>query len=155
MSEAQRPTVVLACSPGGHLQQMLALRSAWEDCDRVWISLRAPDTDHLLASERVVWAYGPTNRSLGALVRNIPIVWRTLRRVDPDAVLSTGAAIALPLILFARLTGRRAIYVESFTRTHGLSMTGRMVYPLASLFFVQWPDAAGRRRRARYVGSVL
>jgi UDP-N-acetylglucosamine:LPS N-acetylglucosamine transferase len=153
--EPRRPKVLLACSPGGHLQQMLALESAWGDCDRVWISLRAPDSEALLAGEEVVWAHGPTNRSLTALVRNLPIVWRTIRRVQPDAVLSTGAALALPLILLARLTGRRAVYVESFTRTQGLSFTGRLVYPLATSFFVQWPKVAEGRRRARYEGSVL
>lgn len=149
-----RPTVLLVCSPGGHLQQMLALRSAWNDCDRVWMSLPAPDSTFLLADEEVVWAEGPTNRSLKKLVRNLVLAWRTLRRVDPDAVLSTGAALAVPCLVLARLTGRPAVYVESFTRSHGLSLSGRLVYPFATSFFVQWPETT-RLRRARHVGSIL
>ena len=149
-----RPTVLLVCSPGGHLQQMLALRSAWEGCDRVWMSLRAPDSEFLLAGEQVVWAEGPTNRSLRKLARNLVLAWRTLRRIDPDAVLSTGAALAVPCLVLARLTGRRAVYVESFTRSHGLSLSGRMVYPFATSFFVQWPGTT-TLRRARHVGSIL
>ena len=46
-------------------------------------------------------------------------------------------------------------YVESLTRTRGLSLSGRMIYPLASAFFVQWPGAAGRRRKAVHVGNPL
>lgn len=153
-SERRRPTVLLACSAGGHLQQMLALEAAWRDCDRVWVTLRAPDTEHLLADEEVVWAYGPTNRSLKNLARNTLVVWRVLKRVDPDAVLSTGAALAIPCLLLARLGGRSAIYVESFTRSRGLSFSGRVVRPFASSFFVQWPTTA-KRGRAQYVGSIL
>lgn len=150
----QRPRVVLACSPGGHLQQMLALEPAWGDCDVHWITLRAPDTEHLLAGRQVTWAHGPTNRSASKLVRNLLLVWRVLREVDPDAVLSTGAALAVPVLGLARLTGRRAVYVESFTRSRGPSLSGRLVYPFANEFFVQWPEAA-TKPRARYVGSVL
>jgi len=149
------PAVLLICSPGGHMQQMLALKPAWEDCRRAWVSLKAADSEHLLADEAVVWAHGPTNRSLTKLVRNVVVAARTLRRADPDAVISTGAALAVPFIILARLTGRRAVYVESFTRTDGLSLSGRMVYPFATDFFVQWPEAAAGRPKARYVGAIL
>lgn len=137
------------------MQQLLALKPAWEDCQRAWVSLRAADSEHLLADEQVVWAHGPTNRSVSKLLRNIAVAVRTLRRADPDAVISTGAALAVPFIVLARLTGRKAIYVESFTRTEGLSLSGRMVYPFATDFFVQWPEAATGRPKARFVGAIL
>lgn len=155
-SGGDAPTsVLLICSPGGHMQQMLALKPAWQDCRRAWVSLKAADSERLLADESVVWAHGPTNRSLPMLMRNLFVAARTLRRADPDAVLSTGAALAVPFIIFSRLTGRRAIYVESFTRTDGLSLSGRIVYRFATDFFVQWPEAAVGRPKARYVGAIL
>jgi beta-1,4-N-acetylglucosaminyltransferase len=46
------------------------------------------------------------------------------------------------------------VYVESLTRTESLSLCGRLVYPLADEFFVQWPKAA-KKRRMRYAGPVL
>lgn len=147
--------VLLVCSPGGHLQQMLSLEPAWKERPRTWVTLRAPDTEHLLAGEDVVWAHGPTNRSLGMLARNLGLAARVVRDTEPHAVLSTGAALAVPFLLAARLAGRRAVYVESFTRTRSLSLSGRLVYPLAHEFFVQWPEAAAGRRRARYEGSLL
>jgi beta-1,4-N-acetylglucosaminyltransferase len=52
------------------------------------------------------------------------------------------------------MRGCRLVFVESLTRVHGLSLSGRLVYPLADAVFVQWPQAA-RRRRARFVGSLL
>ena len=40
---SRSPRVLLVCSSGGHLLQMIALRSAWDDCERTWVTLRAPD----------------------------------------------------------------------------------------------------------------
>lgn len=133
---------------------MLALESAWGDCDRVWVTLRAPDTEYLLADETVAWGHGPTNRSLINLARNLRLASRVLSKVDPDAILSTGAALAVPCLVLGRLTGRRAIYVESLTRSRGLSLSGRIVQPFATSFFVQWPTTV-KRGRAQYVGSIL
>jgi len=149
------PRVLLVCSPGGHLQQMLRLAPAWRELDHHWVTLRAPDTEHELADESVTWAHGPTNRSVTKLARNALLARRVLREVKPDVVLSTGAALAVPFLLGARATGRRTVYVESFTRVHDLSLSGRMLYPFVDEVFVQWPTLAERRPRARYEGSVL
>lgn len=147
--------VVLVCSPGGHLQQMLALRPAWEKAERHWVTLEGPDVSHLLRGERVMLGRGPTNRSLPNLLLNLGLAWRLLRRERPDAVLSTGAALAVPFFLVGKLLRIRLVYVESVTRTSSLSLTGRLVYRLADRFFVQWPGLAERLSRAEFAGSVL
>lgn len=134
--------------------QMLRLREAWEDTERTWVTLEAADSDHLLSDEHVVLARGPTNRSARALLVNLRLAWRLVRGTRPDAILSTGAALAVPFFLVGKLFGARLVYVESLTRIDGPSLTGRLVYPLADAYFVQWPQAA-RRKRARYAGSLL
>lgn len=134
---------------------MRRLRPAWQECDVTWVTLPSADVDHLLADENVVFAHGPTNRSIRNMVRNLRLAWRIVGERRPSAVLSTGAALAVPFFVVGKLRGCRLVYVESLTRTSSLSLSGRVVYPLADTFFVQWPGAAGRRRRARYVGNVL
>jgi hypothetical protein len=145
----------LVCSPGGHLAQMLALEPCWRDLDATWVTLAGPDADDLLDEHEVVFGHGPTNRSLVKLVRNLLMAWREVRRRRPDVILSTGAALAVPFFVVGRLHGCKLVYVESLTRTQGLSLTGRLVYPLATEFFVQWPQAAAGRRRAKHVGDLL
>lgn len=147
--------VLLVCSPGGHLQQMLALEPAWRGFERSWVTLPGADVSSLLAEERVTLGHSPTNRSIKNLARNAVLAWRLLRRERPDAILSTGAGLAVPFFIAARPLGIRAVYVESVTRTESLSLSGRIVYPLASGFFVQWPAVAERFKRARYEGAVL
>jgi beta-1,4-N-acetylglucosaminyltransferase len=147
--------VLLVCSPGGHLQQMLALEPAWREMDRAWVTLPGADVGYLLADEDITLGNGPTNRSIRRLLLNLGLAWRLLRRDRPDAILSTGAGLAVPFFLVGKLLGIRLVYVESVTRTETISLSGRLVYRFADRFFVQWPEAARGRRRAVYAGSVL
>ena len=112
---------MLVCSPGGHLLQLLRLQPAWEGMETTWVTLPAADTDYLLREERVVLGRGPTNRNLRALVSNLRLAWRTVRRERPDVILSTGAALAVPFFLAGKLCGARLVFVESLTRTTSLS----------------------------------
>lgn len=134
--------------------QLLALKPAWRDFPRTFVTLPAADTNLLLRCESTVFAHGPTNRSITKLVRNLVLAVRVVRRERPDAILSTGAGLAVPFFLVGKLFGARLVYVESLTRVTGPSLTGRLVYRLATRFFVQWPDAA-TRPRMEFAGRVL
>jgi len=154
MASDRQRRVLLVCSPGGHLLQLLRLRPACEGFEATWVTLPAPDTDYLLREERVIHGRGPTNRSLRALGANLWLAWRVVRRERPEAIVSTGAALAVPFFLFGKLFGARLIFVESLTRTAALSLSGRLVRPLSDAFFVQWPDLA-RATGARFAGRLL
>lgn len=151
---AERPRVLLVCSPGGHLLQLRALEPAYEGFQRSWVTLAGADVEGVLAGERYTFAHGPTNRSIGKALRNLRVAWSRIRRERPDAILSTGAALAVPFFVVGRLHGCRLVYVESLTRTESLSFTGRLVYFLADALFVQWPETCAGRR-ARFVGGLL
>ena len=134
---------------------MLALEPAWRGMDRAWVTLNGADVGYLLADQEVTLGHGPTNRSLLSLIQNIGLAWRVLRHNRPDAILSTGAGLAVPFFAIGRLLGIRLVYVESVTRIETISLSGKLVYLLADSFFVHWPQAAQQRRRATYNGSVL
>lgn len=146
--------ILLVANPGGHLLQMGALEGAWEGLDHRWVTLAAADSTSLLADEDVVFANGPTARNVINLIRNFTVAWRTVRHFDPDVILSTGAALAIPFFVIGRLHRKRLVYVESFTRVNRPSLSGRIVYPLADAFFMQW-STSQRPRRAIYAGSLV
>lgn len=145
--------VLIVASPGGHLLQMLALEPAWSDAERTWVTLRSTDVEYLLREENVIYGHGPTPRDIGNFFRNLRLAARVLREQDPGVIVSTGAGLALPFFLLGKLQRRRLVYVESITRVEKLALTGRLVYPLADAFFVQW-DSLAQLRRARFHGSV-
>ena len=147
--------LLLVCSSGGHLQQLLALRDAWGAYPHVWVTFDKSDARSLLDGERVVYAHWPTNRSLRNLVRNLFVARRTLRDVRPRVVLTTGAGVAVPFAWLARLRGTRVVYVESFTRIEEPSLTCRLVAPVADRVYAQWPELLEAVPKARYAGNVF
>jgi UDP-N-acetylglucosamine:LPS N-acetylglucosamine transferase len=147
--------ILLVATPGGHLTQLVSLRPAWRGLEPTWVTLPAAESMHMLAGEEVVLAHGPTYRNVPNLLRNLVLAWRTVRARDPDVILSTGAGLAVPFFVVGKLLRKRLVYVESLTRVEHLALSGALVYPLSDTFFVQWAQAARRRRRARYCGSVV
>jgi UDP-N-acetylglucosamine:LPS N-acetylglucosamine transferase len=113
------------------------------------------DARALLRGERVFHAHGPTNRNLGNFLRNLRFARRLLRDVRPAALVTTGAGVAVPFAWLARLHGVPVTYVESFTRFNELSLSGRLIAPVATRLYVQWPELADRVPNGRYVGGVF
>jgi len=151
---AQRP-LLLVCSCGGHLLQLLQLEEVWGERERVWVTFDKADARSLLAGERVRHARGPTNRNVPNLIRNARLAVRVLREERPAALLTTGAGVAVPFAWAARLRGVPVFYVESLTRIEQLSLSGRLIAPIADQVYVQWPELAAHSPRLRFAGNVF
>jgi beta-1,4-N-acetylglucosaminyltransferase len=146
---------LFVCSSGGHLIQLHNLRPWWERHERLWVTFKKLDSESLLAGEHVAWAYHPTTRNVVNLVRNLGLAWRILRRFRPDVVVSSGAGVAFPFFLLAKLTGARTVYVEVYDRIDSPTMTGRLCYPLSDRFLLQWEDQRRIYPKGVVIGSLL
>lgn len=147
--------VLLVGSSGGHLAQLAALRTWWRDRERQWVTFRTPDAESSLAGEDVVWAYYPTTRHLGNLIRNTGLAVRVMRAFRPDVVVSTGAGVAFPFFLLARLSGVSTVYIEVYDRIDTPTMTGRLCRPLSTRFCVQWEEQLAFYPGSRLIGPLL
>jgi UDP-N-acetylglucosamine:LPS N-acetylglucosamine transferase len=147
--------LLLACSSGGHVLQLVALRDCWDGFSRAWVTFDKSDTRSLLREERVFFAHGPTNRSITNLLRNLVLAWRIVGELRPKALLTTGAGVAVPFAWVAKLRGATVVYVESLTRIDAPSLSYRLIAPIADRIYVQWPELAQSERRARFVGNVF
>jgi hypothetical protein len=47
------------------------------------------------------------------------------------------------------------VYVESLSRIEKASLSARMVRPVASRLYVQWPELVHDLRGSRYAGNVF
>jgi UDP-N-acetylglucosamine:LPS N-acetylglucosamine transferase len=119
------------------------------------VTFDMPDSRSLLAGEEVRWAYHPTTRNAVNLVRNLGLAWRLLRRDRPGVVVSTGAAVAFPFFLVARLLGIKTVYVEVYDRIDVPTLTGRLCHPLASRFLLQWEAQKRFYRRGQVIGRLF
>jgi UDP-N-acetylglucosamine--N-acetylmuramyl-(pentapeptide) pyrophosphoryl-undecaprenol N-acetylglucosamine transferase len=124
--------VMYVCSTGGHLTELLhwSHRLRITPDAAVWLTHERSNSNRIAevypgASVRYVQPVEP-KQGLIAL-RLIPVVRRILLEEQPDVVLSTGAAVAVPVALAARLTGIPFYYLESAARLDGPSLTGRLI----------------------------
>jgi beta-1,4-N-acetylglucosaminyltransferase len=147
--------ILLVCSSGGHLIQLHNLKPWWERHDRMWVTFEKLDSKSLLTGERVAWAHHPTTRNLRNLVSNLLLAWRLLTRYRPDVVVSSGAGVAFPFFLIARLLGQKTVYVEVYDRIDSATMTGRLCYPFSDLFLLQWEEQLRSYPRGVVIGSLL
>jgi len=152
---ADRNVVLFVASNGGHLLQLVQLRDEWAREERHWVTFDKADARSLLAGEDVTYAHHPTNRNVANLVRNLRLALNVFWRLRPKAVVTTGAGVAVPFCYVGRLFGARVVFIESFSRISEPSLTGRLVHPVASRFFVQWPELRKRYRKAEYHGALF
>ena len=147
--------IVMVCSAGGHLAQLMALRDWWVGHERHWVTFDQPDARSVLAEETVTYAYSPTTRNIPNLLRNVGVARRVLRDFDPDVVISDGAGVAVPFFYLAKLRGIRTVYLEVYDRLDSPTMTGKLCRPATDLFTVQWERQRVMYPEAELVGPVM
>jgi len=131
--------IALVCSHGGHLTEMLYLMEAFEGHDVFFVTYDNPRTRALKYRKYLLKNIG-TNpfRMIVALVKFLVI----FKKERPKLVVSTGSEIAIPAFIIAKFLGIKTIFIESWCRVRTKSGTGRILYYIADLFLVQWPELA-------------
>ncbi|XP_068154761.1 UDP-N-acetylglucosamine transferase subunit ALG14 [Drosophila tropicalis] len=100
--------------------------------------------------------------TLWALAWSCWLIWRD----QPQLLLCNGPGTCVPYCYAAylwRLLGRlprqtRIVFVESFCRVESLSLSGRLLMPIADMFVVHWPALAKRyenKQNLRYFGRLF
>lgn len=148
--------LLLVCSSGGHLTQLVALKDWWGARERAWCTFDTPDArGHLADETQVAWAYFPTTRNIVNLLRNTRLAWRVIRDYRPTAIASTGAGVALPFFVLGRMFRCTTIYIEVFDRVDSPTLTGRLCRPFTDVMCVQWEEQRSLYHDARVIGPVL
>lgn len=147
--------ICLAGSSGGHLEHLYLLKPFWDGKDHFWATFDKEDSRSLLQGERFYPLYYPSNRSLKALSINTVRAVKILRKERPDLIISAGAAPAVSFIVIGKLMRIRTVYIEPFDRFNKPSLTGRLCYPFADVFIVQWDEMENIFPKAVNLGSIF
>lgn len=154
-AEGKRRRVALAASPGGHIDLLVSLASAIEECDRTWVLPEGARLQALADAGECATPVRLFGRSPRRLLGNIRDAIASLRRVRPEVVVTSGAGVVVPYCLLARLLGARLIYMETMARVTSGSRTGRALSRVAETTLVQWPESLAVYPGARVCSPPL
>ena len=91
------------------------------------------------------------------LIKTILKAFKILTKEKPDVIVSTGGGeIAVPFCYIGKILGAKIIFIETLSRITTPSGGGRLVYPIADLFLVQWESLLKKYgTKAKYWGNVI
>ena len=150
------PRTLFVASTGGHLEELFRLRDRLRPAatEVHWATADTEQSRELLAGESVSWMPVVPPKDWAGAIRCLGQASRIVGAVDAQRVVSTGAALALPFFVAARLRGLECHYVESAARSDGPSLTGRLSRRVPGVrLYTQYPGWADARWR--FVGSVF
>lgn len=78
---------------------------------------------------------------------------KTMRKVKPEAVFTTGAAPGLVALFAAKMCGIKTIWIDSVANAEHPSASGRVALKFADKVFTQWPDQA--EGKIEYHGNIF
>jgi len=150
--------ICIACSAGGHLTEMMLLSKVYSVYDHFFLTTKRQDTIDLSKEERVIFITDP-GRNPFLLLKNIIESFRVIRKERPDIIMSTGAGIALAPCYIAKFLFRektKVIWIDGIAAVYKKSLSGRLAYPMADLFLVQWKGMCKKYgKNTKYWGAVI
>ncbi|WP_077214830.1 PssD/Cps14F family polysaccharide biosynthesis glycosyltransferase [Bacillus dakarensis] len=158
MKNKKRKKVLFISSLGGHLTQLLQLEPLFKEYDYHIVTENSVITKELQKQYNMSFlVYGARNYPFKYIFKFSYNVFKSLfifLREKPDVIVSTGAHTAVPMCYIAKLFRKKVIFIESFAKTSTPTISGKMIYPIADLFIVQWEGMLKHYPNAVYGGSI-
>jgi beta-1,4-N-acetylglucosaminyltransferase len=148
--------ICLACTHGGHFVEMMKLIDAIKEHEYFFITYDSMATRNLDNAYLIKFEDKGMKAKI-MLIKTLIFAIRILIKEKPDVIVSTGGGeIAVPFSYIGKILGAKIVYIETLARITMSSSGGKLVYPIADLFLVQWkPLLKKYGRKAKYWGKVI
>jgi len=134
--------------------EAIELLPAVEGHQRFFVTFEREQVRDILKGEKTYFVVDP-KRNPKKLLQNFRQSLKILKKEHPDLVISTGAAAAVPLCYAAKILGVKLIFVETLAAVRKPSASGKVVYPIADMFVVQWKHLTRHYKSAVYGGPLI
>lgn len=145
--------LLVVASNGGHLVQLLRLRKAYQEFDLTMVST-SETAPSKMAVDNYFYVQDSNFSEKLALVITAIQTLKIVLKVRPKVVLTTGAAPGLFCVLWARMLGRKAIWIDSIANTDELSLSGKVARKLTKHCYSQWEEVA-IKNNIGYFGAII
>lgn len=149
--------VCFAASSGGHLLELMMLGPLMDQYDSFLVTektayraaLKGMRCHCLLQVNRREWLCIPK------LIINTFYSLAICLVERPDVVVCTGVLATVPLCLLCKLFGKKLVFIESYAKVERPTLTGKLLYPFADRFYIQWRELLEFYPKAVCVGGVF
>ena len=154
----KKKRVMFISSVGGHLTQLLELKSIFNDYDYILVTEKTDVTLSMKEKYKISYLkYGSRKYifkyifiALFNIIKSIGL----FIKYRPKVIVTTGTHTAVPMCYLGWLFRIKVIYIESFAKRTSPTLTGRIVYPIATTFVVQWESMLEHYPKAEYWGGI-
>ncbi|MDQ8188065.1 hypothetical protein [Pelagicoccus sp. SDUM812002] len=134
--------VLAIASGGGHWVQLLRLRPAFEGCKVIYATTKENYACDLEAGAEFYVVPDCNRWEKWKLVKGSLSILKLIITQKPDIVVSTGAAPGFLAIRFAKLFGKKTIWLDSIANAEELSLSGQKAKNSCDMWMTQWEHLA-------------
>lgn len=154
----KKKNVLLVCSAGGHLAQILELNELMNKYNYLIVTEDIEATKSLAHEYNIKFLRPDAKR--GSFIfwrnffKNIFISFKIILSFKPHVIITTGSHTAVPMCLLGKLMRKKVVYILSYARINSKAKSADIIYPIADLFIVQWESAKKLYPKAKYFGGI-
>lgn len=148
--------VCFICSAGGHLEQIKQLKVIFDRYESFYVTTRTKVTKGIKEKKYLVNDLDRRTRvrKLFSMIIMFFQQFKIFVKEKPDVIITTGAAIAIPMCFFGYLFRKKVIYIESYARMNTINKSGKVINKFSNLFIVQWESLLEYYPNAVYGGCI-
>lgn len=157
----KKKKVLFISSTGGHLNELLQLSPLFEKYDYHIITEKDKTNEYLQEKyvDKVSYLpYGTRSHLITYIFIYFYLILKTIFlyfKIHPKVIITTGTHTAGPMCYLGKIFGSKIIYIETFANINKKTATGKLVYPIADLFIVQWEEMLKIYPKAIYGGHIF
>lgn len=150
--------VLFISSTGGHLNELLQLKSLFSNYDYLLVTEKDKSTISLKDKYNVKYLVYGTKKNLFSyffkFIFNFIKSFIIFIKFKPDVIITTGAHTCVAMIFIAKLFKKKSIYIETMANRKTKTMTGKIVEKWVTYFVVQWEDMKNLYEDSVYGGLI-
>ena len=153
--------VLFISSTGGHLNELLQLSPLFEKYDYHIITEKDKTNEYLqdkYDGKVSYLPYGTRSHFITYIFKYLYLIIKTFFlyiKIRPKVIVTTGTHTAGPMCYLGKIVGSKIIYIETYANINRKTATGRLIYPIADLFIVQWEEMLNIYPKAIYGGQIF
>ena len=156
--------VLFIASTGGHLEELMQLKPMFDKYDYHIITEKTKSNLSLknkFPGKVNFLVYGSYTTLARKISYPFKLMYNTIKsfilylKIRPKYIISTGAHTSGPMCLIGHIFGSKIIYIETFANMVTKTTTGKLIYPIADKFIVQWESMKELYPNAEFGGWIF